>query len=351
MRRVYFFLPDFPEWTTGGHKYHTILYEYFKKKNKNTYSFGYNRYVKYVETNKFLKIIFGIFYSIKIPKRTVIILSNSSFLHCFIPVFFNKIWKHHYYFLIIHHLVRDEKPSFLRKKLEDYFIRKADKIVTVSKTTQKRLYDLNLGLKNIEIVNPGLDVDKLPDNYKKRFPDKLKFLFIGTLEERKGLIYLIEALSLLNEKDFELNVIGETSNSTEYLNLIKDKIKSKNLTEKINFIGKVDRKELKSYFLNSSIFLFPSLWEGYGMVVAEAMAYGLPVIASKIPAITELIDHNVNGILVDVKRPELIFEKINILLSEIGLSEKISNNAILKSKKFPDWNQISERIYKIVNEI
>lgn len=350
MKKIYFFLPDYPDWTSGGHKYHTILFEYFKKKNKNVYTFGHNKRTKNIENNKFLKIVYGLIYSGKIPAGSVVVQSNTSFLHCFLPVLFNKVWKNHYYFLIIHHLVRDEKPSYLRKKLEDYFIKKADKIVTISETTRKRLYDLNLGLKDIEIINPGLDVEKYPETFEKKFPDKLKLLYVGAIDERKGIKYLIESLSMINCQDFELNLIGSETNG-EYYKSVLETTELLNLKNKVNFLGNVGKEELKSFFLNSSVFVFPSLWEGYGMVIAEAMAYGLPVIASKIPAIQELITDNVNGLLVDVKSPEQIAEKINLLASDKILSKKISENAFKRSASFPGWEDVSERIYRSVSEI
>lgn len=350
MRATYFFLPDYPGWSTGGHKYHTILFEYFKKHSANVFSFGHGRYAKKIETNKFLKIVFGIIYAAQIPRKSIVIHSNTSFLHCFIPMLFNKIFKRHFYFLIVHHLVRDEKPSFLRMKLEDYFIKNADKVVTVSATTQKKLYDLNLGLKDIKIFPPGLDVNPLPLNIKKQFTDKIKLLFVGTIEKRKGLIYLIEALGKRDLKNFELNIIGEPAHSVEYFELVTKRIKELNLNGKVHFLGKVSNEQLKNYYITSTAFVFPSLWEGYGMVIAEAMAYGLPVIASKIPAMEELIEDGKNGLFFTSENADDLKEKLKNLLTNKELLEYLSEEAKKSAQTFPNWESISKSIFEEVNQ-
>ena len=350
MKQIHFFLPDYPDWTTGGNKYHTILFEYFKKSIPQVYSFGHHKFTQYVESNKLLKILFGFQYTYKIPRNSIIITTNTSFLHCFIPVLLNNLYKRHFYFLIIHHLVCDEKPSYLRKKLEDYFIKKADKVITVSATTQKRLYDLKLGLNNIEVFNPGLDVSKIEGNIDRKLHLKSKLLFVGTIEQRKGIIYLIKALNLISG-EYELNIIGEESNSKDYYELILDTVKQNKLEDKVFFRGKVSREELRNYFINSSIFVFPSLWEGYGMVIAEAMAYGLPIVATRIKAIEELINDGLTGLLVDTKNSEQLAEKINLLLKDKTLADKLSENAYKKAQSFPSWDDTSEKILKVITKI
>jgi glycosyltransferase involved in cell wall biosynthesis len=351
MRKIYFFLPTFPNWTTGGHRFHTFLFEFFKSKKTDVSSFGHHKYSKITENSKILKIISGMYYIFRIPKHSMLIMSNSSFLNFYFPVLINKFWKNHFYFLIVHHLVQDERPTYFRKKLENYFISKAGKVITVSRTTQQKLYDLNLGLEGIEIFIPGLDIDQKVKQKKKIFPDKFKILFVGTIEERKGILYLIEALKLITFQDFELNIIGEELNAKAYYAKLISIISDSNLKNKVFFRGKVSRQELEDYYLNSSIFVFPSLWEGYGLVVAEAMAYGLPVIASRIPAIGEIIDDEENGFLVESKDSKQIAEKINLLKSNQTLLIEISENAKKKSLTFPDWKQTWENIYNSINRI
>lgn len=351
MRKVFFNIPDYPDWKTGGNKYHTIVFEYFKKKIPGVYTYGHNKFTGITEKFKLLKIISGLYYTIKIPKLSIIITTNTSFLHCFIPVLLNKYYKKHYYFLIVHHLVQDENPSFLRKKFEDHFISKADQVITVSTTTQKKLLNLNLGLKNIEIIKPGLDVNISERIRNPKFQDMLKLLYVGTIEERKGIIYLIEALSLLDSSKIELNIIGEAPYSKFYYDQITEAVRKGNLESVVFFRGKVSRDELIEYYMNSEIFVFPSLWEGYGMVVAESMAYGLPVIASRIPAIEELIEDGFSGLLFEAKNSEQLSEKIKLLSENKELRNEITKNAFKKARSFLNWNETSGRIMKLVTEI
>ncbi|MEO8665754.1 MAG: glycosyltransferase family 4 protein [Ignavibacteria bacterium] len=350
MRRIYFFLPDYPSWSTGGHKYHTILFEYFKSKRSEVFSFGHNRFTKLIENNKFFKIIGGICYALKIPRKSVVIQSNTSFLHFFIPVLLNKFWKHHYYFLIVHHLVRDEKPSFTRKVLEDFFIKRADKVVTISKTTRKKLSAIDERFGSIKIICPGLDANIQSEDYQKTFPGINRFLYVGSIEERKGLEYLIDALKLLNIGEFEINIIGKLpENSNEYFNDLKKRIHNAGLDKKVIFRGRVNSDELKEFYVNSTAFIFPSLWEGYGMVITESMAYGLPVIASRIPAIEELIVDGKDGLMFEPADPKEIAVKIEEFCNDKTLQQNISKNSLKRVRTLKTWDEVSEEYYQIIN--
>lgn len=350
MRKIYFFLPDYPKWLTGGYKYHTILFEYFKLRRESVFFFGKHKLSNFFEKSKLLKIVSGLYYYIKIPKNSVLIMSNASFLNFIIPVYLGRIWKNHYYFLIVHHLVQDEKKSVLRKKLEDDFIKKANTIITVSNTTRKRLKDLNLNLKNIEVFTPG--IDKVNSTAKsKEDSSVIRLLYVGSIEKRKGLLYLIDAIKLITFKNIELNIVGEELNSKDYYQMILVKIKESGFKDKINLLGKITKEELNRLYNESYIFIFPSLWEGYGMVVAEAMTHGLPVISSKIPSVEEIIDDGVNGLLVEVKNSDQIADSINRIINDKSFYNTLSENARKKSFSFPSWEETSHNILQRIEQI
>lgn len=358
IRRIYFLLPYYPKWFDGGIKYQTIVCDYFKRKYKNVNVFGRSVDVKkskYRILNKLFKIIHvlriavAFMHIILIPRYSILILNNAFFLDYSLPLALNKFWKKHIYILIIHHLVQKDRPTYLRKKCENYFIKKANLLITVSNTSYADLKKLPLSLEPVPVVMPGLDVDidKIPR--EKKFSEKAKLLYVGTVDVRKGLVYLIDALGKLKMKNFELNIVGR-NNFDDYFVLLQNKIKDFNLEKNVFFRGRVEREQLINFYSKATIFVFPSLWEGYGMAVAEAMAYGLPIIASKIPALEELVEDGKEGILVEPKNSIQLSKGLERLLSDSRLLKEFSRNSLLKAKTFLSWDETSGKIWQLVNK-
>jgi glycosyltransferase involved in cell wall biosynthesis len=136
--------------------------------------------------------------------------------------------------------------------------------------------------------------------------EPLQLLFVGRLRVEKGLLVLLKALDLLlcgygrREKDdfpVHLHVFG--AGDDVYVKELDSFLQEKQLRHAVSFHGKVLQSELLERYDRADILLVPSLWdEPFGLVVAEAMACGLPVIASNCGGPAELITHNVNGLLV-----------------------------------------------------
>lgn len=354
MRRIYFYLPEFPEAPTGGIKYHNIVYNYVKERREGVYLAGNGKFSKLGNRNKLFKIMHGLFVSCKVKRKSIIVLSNTAFLHFMIPMILNRIFKKHYYFMIVHHLVRNENPEFFRTKFEEFFIRHSDFVMTVSNATKNDLQEHSL-LKsyNIPVVPPGLDAIFSPINRKTdtNGDNIVKLLYIGTIEKRKGLIHLIEAFRYLDKEKFILNIIGGTQNSDDYFKSLMMKISELDLADIIFFRGRVCDVELQEYYRSSSLFVFPSLWEGYGMVAAEAMSHALPVVASNIPSLREIVDDGSNGYLVEPANPRALAEKIRILAEDRDRIERFSDSAYRKSNSFRSWDKVGSEIADIINRI
>jgi glycosyltransferase involved in cell wall biosynthesis len=356
--KIYFHLPHYPFWYDGANKYQLNVFEYFNKHDKFVNVFGKTIEIKQskiwvirklYQLVHILDIILGFLDILRIPKNSLIIITNIPFLHYFFPFILNKFWKKHKYFLIVHDLIQIERPTYFRKRLERYFIRNADTVVTISNTTKKDLIKLGLSPDRIHIVYPGLDIDRTKLPIEKIFPKTTRMLFVGSIEKRKGIFYLIEALSRLNNIEFELNLIG-SHNYPEYFDSLIENIHKFNLEKKINFLGRVSDEDLADYYLNSSIFIFPTLYEGYGNAVAEAMTYGLPVIASKISPIEEFLENGKEGILVEPGNVDRLLWAIEYLINKPDKQLLFSQNSLIKAKSFLTWNETSAKIWNIANE-
>lgn len=183
-------------------------------------------------------------------------------------------------------------------------------------------------------VNPALSVTQ---NHR--------LLFVGRLEKRKGLEYLLQALPavLASYPETELVVVGFGPLKNYYQQLTV----KLGISNSVRFVGAVPNDELAGYYTSATIYIAPTIGrEAMGIVLIEAMACGLPVIASHITGYDEVIENGVNGILVPPGNSEKLGEKIIQLLGSKTTREKLAEQALLRSKDF-EWSKIAREVEKV----
>jgi glycosyltransferase involved in cell wall biosynthesis len=166
----------------------------------------------------------------------------------------------------------------------------ADAIVAVSEQTRKDiLYYFNTPEEKIHVIYQGVDnrfTDKADHQVvgafrrKKNLPEKY-ILYVGTIEERKDLLTLVKAISKL---DVKLVAIGKRK---KYAEEVDAYIKSNQLESRVIFPGHVTMEELNLFYLGATAFVYPSLYEGFGIPVIEALSCGVPIIATGSTALPE----------------------------------------------------------------
>jgi glycosyltransferase involved in cell wall biosynthesis len=314
------------------------LYEYVNNHSKHVNKFGEFRFAKITRRSRILKPIIGFYYIFKIPRNSIIIITNTEYFYFLLPKILFGFWKKHFYYMIICHLTSEEKKKFYRDYFEHIFIKKSEYQTTISDATLKSLIKNKLIDKEIEVIQPGIDykpLDSLPVKDNKIF----KILYVGSIEERKGLIFAINAMNIIKNMNFEFYIAGRILNK-DYYTFLVHKINEYGLGSKIKFLGKVTDEELTKLYISSHLFLFLSTWEGYGMVLAEASSFGIPIIASKLPSFYTMLDDGYNGYYVDYYNKEIIAERISSLMNNVELRNNLSNNALSKARSFKDWDFI-----------
>ena len=349
MRDVYFFLPDYPEYSTGGIMYQQKIYEYAVKHADGIYKFGEFRFVKLTRKSRILKLLVGFYYIFKVPKNSIIILTNTEHIYFLIPRLLFRLGKKHFYYMIICHLMSKEKKKYLRDKMEHMFIKKADYLTTISEASQNSLFENKLITKKIEVIPPGIEYEA-QDSLPPKNDTVFNLLCVGSIEERKGIIYVIEVLHKLTKTNFVLYIAGKIFDKA-YYNLLQNKIREYNLDNKVVFLGKVSDEKLQDLYRSSHLFIFLSIWEGYGMVVAEASSFGVPVIASRLPSLEPLLDDGYNGFFVDLFDLNKIAEKIDLLLENDNLRKEMSQNALEKASHYVPWSEVCSQHLDILNRI
>jgi glycosyltransferase involved in cell wall biosynthesis len=189
--------------------------------------------------------------------------------------------------------------SLLTLPLKKYTLKNIDKLTVVSNLLKTEVSKMGVR-PPIDILPMGVDLGRFgPDHrsveIKRKYHIEGSFLiFVGRLSEEKGVKYLIEAMVAVVKEfpDTKLLIIGSGVLETELRNLSNNL----NLSKNVIFTGYMQNASLPSYYATADILIGPSLREGFGLVFAEAMACGCPVIASDLPSVSEIIINGQTGL-------------------------------------------------------
>jgi glycosyltransferase involved in cell wall biosynthesis len=224
-------------------------------------------------------------------------------------------------------------------------IKRANKIITVSNFSRREILKHYPEAKNkIEVIYLGVDKRfKLINNINK----KNQILYVGSLNRRKNFMNVIKAFELLNIKNIKLIVVGNFSNNfnidIETQKLLKRAYKNKNIEFKKN----IEDNELVKIYNESKLFIFPSLYEGFGLPILEAMACGVPVITSDISSLPEIGDSAV--VYCDPYNIKDIKEKMEIVLKNKYLQKEIIKKGLKRVQDF-DWKRSAQEHLKVFNK-
>lgn len=168
-------------------------------------------------------------------------------------------------------------------------IRKADCIHATAFNEQKHLLTLGYN-KNIAIIANGIEVNNI--SLKKEWKRNNEILFLSRVHPKKGINLLIESITQIKDelKDFKVNIAGE--GNPDYIIELKNLVKQKGISDIVHFIGGVYGENKWNLFKKADVFILPTYSENFGIVIAEALASGTPVITTKGTPWKELEEHN-----------------------------------------------------------
>ena len=213
------------------------------------------------------------------------------------------------------------------------------------------------------VVSPGVDTDKFQRRPSTKAqtdilpPDvtgKPILFTLGRLVECKGHKYLIEAMRLVNKKFNAHLLVGGDGPQRQDLDHL---VSNKDLENEVTFLGHIPWRRTNFYYTSADIYLQPSIidkdgvTEGLGVTILEAMACGTPCIGSKVGGIPDLIRDGINGFLVNPAQPEQLAEKINILLGDKELREKMGAEGRRFVEENYSWNAKAGELMGIYGEL
>jgi glycosyltransferase involved in cell wall biosynthesis len=161
--------------------------------------------------------------------------------------------------------------------------------------------------------------------------------------ERKGLDTLIRALAQLEPGRFQLEIVGDGPARES----LRELAVSLGVAEEVRFLGSLDRAEVAERYREADLFTLPSTAESFGNVFAEALASGLPVVATQVGGIPDLVEHGINGLLVAPGDPAGLAQAIRYLGSDPEIRRQMGQRNRAKAEAALDWGQVTSRYLSI----
>jgi glycosyltransferase involved in cell wall biosynthesis len=226
-------------------------------------------------------------------------------------------------------------------------------IIAVSEATKKDLVKvMKVSPKRIKVIHEAVDQKifrKQPESKinlvrKKYGLAKDYFIYVGTIQPRKNLVRLIEAFSKMPSKKYDLVLAGKPGWLYDEIYQAPKKF---GVEERVKFLGFVDTEDLTSLYSGALSFVFPSLYEGFGLPILEAMACRLPVLTSNTSSMPEVSGSR--AILVDPKNVEDIAKGLNLLSRNEKLRTELANKGWEWSKSF-SWEKTARETLKVLEE-
>ena len=311
---------------TGGHKYNDLFLNYLcmysgckiinTPKCSDLYPFWRKTYSPFAELRRLHLFKNG----------DVVFWNDTNYKHHILLAIFSYIFKKVHSVVIIHHfpyLGKRGGGRIFSFTLQYLYYSLCRSIVVPSPFT----FDL------AKKLFPRKQVYYIPLPFEHEFTvsstyEKGNLLYVGTIDERKGLKYLINALGLLMvtkpQIEIELNIVGKITDQKYYHKLLV-MIEKKGLGDKIHFLGRVSDDLLKECYQKAEVFVFPSLLEGYGIVLIEAMSKGLPIVAFNNSAIPYSISDGKNGLLARNKDSHSFAEKLITICGNEAMRRHLQN--------------------------
>jgi len=198
----------------------------------------------------------------------------------------------------------------------------------------------------ISVISNGININRFkPSLFDFTFQKTFPILCVTRITPRKGVRYLIEAFSQLYKKypNLSLQIIGE-GNEKENLEKMARRL---GLEKQVNFVGLLPHEKLPAYYQSAGVYVLPSQNEGMSNCMLEALASGLPLLATNTGGTQELIEDGVNGFILRMKSAEDIAEKLEILIQNEELRKKMGKASREKAERM-SWENVAQEYMGII---
>ena len=228
-----------------------------------------------------------------------------------------------------------DSPDKLARKDEE--LQAADLIVVASSFTRQTLQLAALQSKSVEVIPYGAP-EHIGEPTNTRCGKRLRVLFVGALGQRKGLSYLLKAVEMLGSA-VELTLLGRKAADTC--------VPLNDATGKHRWIPSLPHADVLEEMSRHDVLVFPSLFEGFGLVILEAMSRGIPVITTPNTAGPDIIDNGRDGFIIKIRSAEAIAEKLEELATDSSRLAAMKNAAYNAATSFI-WKNYREKLVSAI---
>jgi glycosyltransferase involved in cell wall biosynthesis len=233
------------------------------------------------------------------------------------------------------------------RALETAALARARHVVVTSPITGRTLAaDFGVPSDRITVAEPGTD----PAARATGTGEPLQLLAVGSIVPRKAYDILVRALAAAAGRPWRLTIVGPSDRNPDALAALHTAIQDTGLGNRITLIGAVSTAELDRLYDTADLFLMPSLYEGYGMVLAEAMARGLPIVCTTGGAAAETVPADA-GIKVPPGDEKALSDAILRVLNDAGLRRRMGEASWSAGQKLPRWDDTARIIAGVIREL
>jgi glycosyltransferase involved in cell wall biosynthesis len=257
---------------------------------------------------------------------------------------------------IVYHLhtkgIKKNIRGHFFKKLIYRFVFKNTESICLSENLTKDIEQVSASTPYI--VPYGIPVNRLTENGRAEKTGSIpQILYLGNYIESKGVLVLIDALSLLKERGqvFNARLVGAPADLT--MQMLADKIREKNLSGSVQATGPLYNEMKLEEYRNADLFVFPTFYENeaFPLVLLEALQYGLPIISTFEGGIPEMITNNETGLLVESRNAEMLANKISALLSDPALRKEMGHKGYQRFQNNYTLAHFENNMLKTFNNI
>lgn len=234
--------------------------------------------------------------------------------------------------------------------------RNTKKAIVITKSELASSYIKSKGFVNVKTIGVGLDSDKLVENMPtsetitviESIKDSPSFLYVGKIEERRNILFLLEVFARVNMEHSSSKLVMVGKGSGDYVQKVKNKIASLGIEDSVIWIEKMAQNQLSHLYGACKYFLFTTEYDIFGMVLLEAMYYGMTVFSSVNGGSSTLIRPKDNGYIFDEFNVDTWTNKINEILSDADSTIGFKAKETIHSKFL--WTSLADEFIKTYKE-
>ncbi len=230
-----------------------------------------------------------------------------------------------------------------KRRLKEYEI--ADYILLPSEFVKRSFMIKGFPEKKLLKVPYGFDnrIFQRGKNNQENSNDRFTVLYVGSISVRKGIRYLIQAFKDLNHPNKQLLLVGPNTDDGS--------LKDITLTDDIALTGALKGKQLEDVYQSADVFCLPSIEDGFGLVLGEALSVGLPIIATVNTGAEEMITNEKEGFIVPIRNSQIICEKLQLLADNATFHKSLCIAATEKSSKLKGWDEAGLRLVSTLKSV